>query len=195
MNKFLPLSLVAGRCEHLSQWTIAVICHTPWTIGRNSTVWGQGGDTARARLLWWGKMLWQIVWILPSHILPFQTVGSHDFGKILTICSQFCLPGKIIRSPQWDGKRGSGPSSSSHTAWSTFPGSAHTNGNASGVQIPAYPKSHSKIQSRGQVSGQNASYSHSPYHKSHFQNALILSASPPSMELNLFGLFQFLASY
>jgi hypothetical protein len=27
-------------------------------------------------------------------------VGSHDFGKILTICSQFCLPGKIIWSPQ-----------------------------------------------------------------------------------------------
>ena len=27
-------------------------------------------------------------------------MGLHDFGKILTICSQFCLPGKIIRSPQ-----------------------------------------------------------------------------------------------
>ena len=25
---------------------------------------------------------------------------SHDFGKILTIWSQFCLPGKIIQSPQ-----------------------------------------------------------------------------------------------
>ena len=47
-------------------------------------------------------MLQQVVLILPSHILPFQTVGLHDFGKILTICSQFCLPGKIIRSPQCD---------------------------------------------------------------------------------------------
>ena len=57
--------------------------------------------TAGAGLFWWGgKMLRQVVWILPSHILPFQTVGLHDFGKILTICSQFCLPGKIIRSPQ-----------------------------------------------------------------------------------------------
>ena len=37
---------------------------------------------------------------MPSHILPFQTVGSRDFGKILTTCRQFCLPGKIIRSPQ-----------------------------------------------------------------------------------------------
>jgi hypothetical protein len=37
---------------------------------------------------------------LPSHILPFQTVGLYDFGKILTICSQFCLPEKIIRSPR-----------------------------------------------------------------------------------------------
>ena len=57
--------------------------------------------TAGAGLIWWGgKMLRQVVWILPSHILPFQTVGSHDFGKILTICFQFCLPGKTIRSPQ-----------------------------------------------------------------------------------------------
>jgi hypothetical protein len=24
-----------------------------------------------------------------ANILPFQTVGSHDFGKILTICSEF----------------------------------------------------------------------------------------------------------
>ena len=39
MNKFSPLSLVTGRCEHLFQWTIAVICHTPWTIGHNSTVY------------------------------------------------------------------------------------------------------------------------------------------------------------
>ena len=38
MNKFSSLSLVTGRCEHLSQWTISVICHTLWTIGRNSTV-------------------------------------------------------------------------------------------------------------------------------------------------------------
>ena len=45
-------------------------------------------------------MLQQVVLILPSHILPFQTVRLHDFGKILTICSQFCLPSKIIRSPQ-----------------------------------------------------------------------------------------------
>ena len=43
----------------------------------------------------------QFVWILPSHILPFQTVRSRAFGKILTNCHQFCLPGKIIRSPQW----------------------------------------------------------------------------------------------
>ena len=45
-------------------------------------------------------MLRQVVLILPSHILPFQTVGLHDFGKILTICSQFCLPSKIIWSLQ-----------------------------------------------------------------------------------------------
>ena len=38
MNKFSPLSLVTGRSEHLSRWTIAVICHIPWTIDRNSTV-------------------------------------------------------------------------------------------------------------------------------------------------------------
>ena len=37
-EQFFWLSLVTGRCEHLLQWTIAVICHTPWTIGRNSTV-------------------------------------------------------------------------------------------------------------------------------------------------------------
>ena len=50
--------------------------------------------TAGAGLFWWGKMLRQVVWILPTHILPFQTVGSHDFGKILTFCSQFCFPAK-----------------------------------------------------------------------------------------------------
>ena len=50
-------------------------------------------------ILMGGKMLRQVIWILPSH-LPFQTVRSHDFGKFLTICSQFCLPGKIIRLPQ-----------------------------------------------------------------------------------------------
>jgi hypothetical protein len=55
-------------------------------------------------------MLQQIVLILPSHISPFQTVGSHDFSKILTICSQFCLPGKIIRSPQCEPAHGASTS-------------------------------------------------------------------------------------
>ena len=37
-EQFFPWSSVTWRFEHLSQWTIGVICHTPWTIGRNSTV-------------------------------------------------------------------------------------------------------------------------------------------------------------
>ena len=79
--------------------------------GKIRSIWGRSfahgelkrkfGHTAGAGVFWWGgKMLRQVVWILPSHTLPFQTVGSHDFGKFLTICFQFCLPTKIIRSPR-----------------------------------------------------------------------------------------------
>ena len=68
--------------------------------GRKSTPNIKTTYTAGARLFWWGKMLRQVVWNLPSHILPFQTVGSHDLGKILTICFQFCFPSKIIQSLQ-----------------------------------------------------------------------------------------------
>ena len=38
--------------------------------------------------------LFEFCWV------TFQTVGLHNFGKILTICSQFCVPSKIIQSPQ-----------------------------------------------------------------------------------------------
>jgi len=56
--------------------------------------------TAGAGLFWrGGKMLQQVLNFAKSRF-AFQTVGSHDFGKILTTCCQFCLPGKIIRSPQ-----------------------------------------------------------------------------------------------
>jgi len=38
-EQFFFQSSVTWKSEHLSQWTIGVICHTPWTIGRNSTVY------------------------------------------------------------------------------------------------------------------------------------------------------------
>jgi len=72
-------------------------------IGNSSipTIFKMPSITAGAGLFWrGGKMLQQVVWILPSHILLFQMVRSRAFGKILTDCYQFCLPGKIIQSPQ-----------------------------------------------------------------------------------------------
>ena len=39
MNTFFFMSQVIARSEHLSQWTLRVTCHNPWTVGQNSTVW------------------------------------------------------------------------------------------------------------------------------------------------------------
>ena len=38
MNTFFFMSQVIAHSEHLSQWTLRVTCHKPWTVGRNSTV-------------------------------------------------------------------------------------------------------------------------------------------------------------
>ena len=38
MNIFFFMSQVIACSEHLSQWTLRVTCHNPWTVGRNSTV-------------------------------------------------------------------------------------------------------------------------------------------------------------
>ena len=110
-----PLPQTAPKYSYLLNFTMFLllnkICCAYWTqcIGPSNFVnWlallthqkscGQGlkfTNTARARLFWWGgKMLQQVVWILPSHILPFQTVRLHAFGKISTNCHQFCLPGE-----------------------------------------------------------------------------------------------------